>query len=55
MLPDLTFEFAGLLFTRVLSASIPGYVTFDLGNKAIAADPSWRARPLPWRSTVRAR
>ena len=39
MLPDLTFEFAGLLFTRVLSASTPGYVTFDLGNKAIAADP----------------
>ena len=39
MLPDLTFEFAALLFTRVLSASTPGYVTFDLGNKAIAADP----------------
>ena len=39
MLPDLHFEHAALLFTRVLSASTPGYVTFDLGNKAIAADP----------------
>ena len=38
-LPDLRFEHAALLFTRVLSASTPGYVTFDLGNKAIAADP----------------
>lgn len=39
LFPDLTFEHAALLFTRVLSASTPGYVTFDLGNKAIAADP----------------
>ena len=39
MLPDLEFEHAALLFTRVLSASTPGYLTFDLGHKAIAADP----------------
>lgn len=39
MFPDLKFEFAALLFTRVLSSSKPGYVTFDLGSKAIAADP----------------
>ncbi len=39
-LPDLYFEHAAHLFTRVLSASTPGYLTFDLGNKAIAADPT---------------
>lgn len=39
MFPDLPFKHAALLFTRVLSASTPGFVTFDLGHKAIAADP----------------
>jgi D-serine deaminase-like pyridoxal phosphate-dependent protein len=36
--PDLGFEPAGLLLTRVISRPTPNRVTFDLGYKAVASD-----------------
>jgi D-serine deaminase-like pyridoxal phosphate-dependent protein len=39
-LPDLGFEPAALLLTRVVSAPAPGLRTLDLGTKAIASDPA---------------
>jgi len=38
--PDLPFEPAATLFTRVVSCPRPGRVCLDLGHKAVAADPS---------------
>ena len=37
--PDLPFEPAALLFTRVVSLPRPGRACLDLGHKAVAADP----------------
>lgn len=37
--PDLPFTPAGLLLTRVISHPRPGRLCFDLGYKAVAADP----------------
>ena len=37
-LPDQPFQWAGLVFTRVISKPKPGYLTVDLGHKAIAAE-----------------
>ena len=37
--PDLPFEPAALMFTRVVSQPRPGRICLDLGHKAIAADP----------------
>ena len=38
--PDLTgIQHAAVLLTRVISKQHPGFVTVDLGNKAVAADP----------------
>lgn len=39
MFPDLDFEAAALLLTRVISRPTPDRVTFDLGYKAVASDP----------------
>ncbi|MBM4005401.1 MAG: D-TA family PLP-dependent enzyme [Planctomycetes bacterium] len=39
MFPDLHFEPAALLLTRVISRPTPERVTLDLGYKAIASDP----------------
>lgn len=38
--PDLPFEIAAVLLTRVVSHPISGYFTVDLGYKAVAADPA---------------
>ena len=38
--PDLPFEPAAALFTRVVSCPRPGRVCLDLGHKAVAADPA---------------
>lgn len=40
MFPDLPFRPAALLLTRVVSRPTPTRVTFDLGYKAVASDPS---------------
>ena len=45
--PDLPFVPAALLFTRVISRPRPGRLTFDLGHKAIAADPVGDRLVLP--------
>jgi len=37
--PDLVFEVAAAVATRVVSNAVPGQLTLDLGYKAIAADP----------------
>jgi D-serine deaminase-like pyridoxal phosphate-dependent protein len=37
--PDLDFDVAALLLTRVISRPAPDLVTFDLGYKACASDP----------------
>jgi 3-hydroxy-D-aspartate aldolase len=37
-LPEQDFKWAGLLFTRVISKPRPGYITTDLGHKAVAAE-----------------
>ena len=37
--PDLDFQQAALVLTRVISRPTPNRVTFDLGYKAIASDP----------------
>ncbi len=37
--PDLPFQPAALLLTRVISHPRPGRMTLDLGHKAVAADP----------------
>lgn len=37
--PDLPFKPAALLLTRCVSRPAPGLLTFDLGNKSLAADP----------------
>lgn len=37
--PDLDFEPAAVVLTRVVSRPTPNRVTLDLGNKSIAADP----------------
>lgn len=37
--PDLDFTVAAAVATRVVSNAIPGQLTLDVGNKAIAADP----------------
>lgn len=39
MFPDLEFEAAALLLTRVISRPTADRVTFDLGYKAVASDP----------------
>ncbi|MBC8351986.1 MAG: D-TA family PLP-dependent enzyme [Planctomycetes bacterium] len=39
MFPDLDFEAAALLLTRVISRPTSDRVTFDLGYKAVASDP----------------
>ncbi|HWE35834.1 MAG TPA: D-TA family PLP-dependent enzyme [Isosphaeraceae bacterium] len=38
--PDLPFEPAALLLTRVISRPRPGRLCLDLGHKAVAADPA---------------
>lgn len=38
-LPDLSFEPAAAILTRVISHPAPGIFTLDLGHKGIAADP----------------
>ncbi len=38
--PDLPFEPAAVLLTRVVSKLSPGRFTLDLGHKAVAADPA---------------
>lgn len=38
--PDLPFEIAAILLTRVISHPTRGYFTVDLGYKAVAADPA---------------
>lgn len=42
--PDLPFKPAALLLTRVVSRPRPGRLCFDLGHKAVAADPAGPAR-----------
>lgn len=37
--PDLVFDVAAAVATRVVSATVPGQLTLDVGHKAIAADP----------------
>lgn len=37
--PDLAYEPAAILFTRVISRPAPGLICLDLGHKAVAADP----------------
>jgi D-threonine aldolase len=39
-MPDLPFEPAAVLFTRVISRPRPGRLCLDLGHKAVAADPA---------------
>jgi len=39
MFPDLDFQAAALLLTRVVSRPTPNRVTLDLGYKAVASDP----------------
>lgn len=39
MFPDLDFQAAALLLTRVISRPTPDRITFDLGYKAVASDP----------------
>ena len=39
MFPDLDFQAAALLLTRVISRPTPDRVTLDLGYKAVASDP----------------
>ena len=45
--PDLPFEAAALLLSRVISVPTSTRVTLDLGNKAIASDPAGQ-RGIPW-------
>lgn len=44
--PDLNFEPASLLLTRVISRPAPDLLTLDLGHKACAADPAAGSRLL---------
>jgi len=44
MFPDLPFQPAAVLLTRVISRPSADTVTFDVGNKAVAADPPAGAR-----------
>ncbi len=37
-LPEQPFQWAALLFTRVISKPRPGYITTDLGHKAVASE-----------------
>ncbi len=37
--PDLDFDVAAAVATRVVSNAVPGQLTLDVGHKAIAADP----------------
>jgi len=37
-LPEQPFEWAALLLTRIISKPKPGYLTLDLGHKAVAAE-----------------
>ncbi|MCH2200855.1 MAG: alanine racemase [Fuerstiella sp.] len=37
--PDLVFDVAAAVATRVVSNAVPGQLTLDVGHKAIAADP----------------
>lgn len=46
MFPDLKFEPAAFLLTRVISRPTPQRVTFDLGYKAVASDPPADRRVL---------
>lgn len=39
LFPDMEFQFAAMLLTRVVSRPSPRRVTFDLGTKACASDP----------------
>ncbi len=45
--PDLPFQPAALLLSRVISAPRPGRITLDLGHKAVAADPVGARLVLP--------
>ena len=45
--PDLPFEAAALLLSRIISIPTATRVTLDLGNKAIASDPAGQ-RGLAW-------
>ena len=44
--PDLVFEVAAAVATRVVSNAVPGQLTLDLGYKAIAADPPEGSRVI---------
>ena len=44
--PDMAFEPAALILTRVISRPTPTRVTLDLGNKAVASDPPKGTRVL---------
>ncbi len=37
--PDLEFEVAAAVATRVISTAVPGQLTLDAGHKSVAADP----------------
>jgi len=37
--PDLVFDVAAAVATRVVSSAVPGQLTLDVGHKAIAGDP----------------
>ncbi len=43
-LPEQNFKWAGILLTRVISKPRPGYITTDLGHKAVAAENSLEKR-----------
>lgn len=44
LFPDLDFQPAALMLTRVISRPTPNRLTLDLGNKSIAADPPMGTR-----------
>lgn len=44
--PDLAFEPAAIVLTRVISRPAPDRITLDLGNKSVAADPPKGRRVL---------
>ena len=44
--PDLVFEIAAAVATRVVSNAVPGQLTLDVGHKAIAADPPAGGRAI---------
>ncbi len=44
--PDLNFQPAALMLTRVISRPTPNRLTVDLGNKSVAADPPMGTRVM---------